>query len=115
MKVPNNDKASIPIEKIRDYLLSTSHPVGRSKAAFFNKIGYNLERIDLLSRELSSIIKENEVDKEIKTFYGNKYLVKGNIGSIFKKVIPIVTVWIIEKEDSVPRFVTAYPSYEEEE
>ena len=47
MKVPNNDRASIPIEKIRDYLLSTSHPIGRTKAVFFNKIGYNIERIDL--------------------------------------------------------------------
>ena len=67
---------------------------------------------DLLSKELSRIIQENEVDKEIRTLYGNKYLVKGNIGAMFKKVIPIVTVWIIEKEDSVPRFVTAYPSNE---
>ena len=49
MKVPNNDKAIIPIEKIRDYLLSNSHPVGKTKAVFFNKIGYDLENIDLLN------------------------------------------------------------------
>lgn len=114
MKVPNNDRASIPIEKIRDYLLSNSHPIGKSKAVFFNKIGYNLEKIDLLSKELNRIILENEVYKEISTRYGNKYLVKGNIGLAFKKTIPVVTIWIIEKEDSVPRFVTAYPSDKEE-
>ena len=114
MKVSNNDRAYIPIEKIRDYLLSTSHPVGRSKSIFFNEIGYNIKRINLLSKELNRIIRENEVDEEIRTIYGNKYIVKGNIGSMFKKAIPIVTVWIIEKEDSVPRFVTAYPSHEEE-
>ena len=31
MKVPNNDRAFIPIEKIRDYLLSNSHPKGYSE------------------------------------------------------------------------------------
>ena len=114
MKVPNSDRAFIPEEKIRDYLLSTSHPVGRSKAVFFNRIGYSIDRIDLLSKDLKRILQENEVDKEVVTPYGNKYLVKGKIGAMFKKVIPVVTVWIIEKTDSVPRFVTAYPLHEEE-
>ena len=32
MKVLNNDRAFIPIEKIRDYLLSNLHPVGSSNS-----------------------------------------------------------------------------------
>ncbi len=41
MKLPNADQAIIPPEKIRDYLLSSSHPIGKFKAVFFKSIGYN--------------------------------------------------------------------------
>jgi len=113
MKVPNNDKAFIPIEKITDYLLSNFHPVGKTKAVFFNKIGYNLEKSNLLRMELNRIILENEVYNTMSTFYGDKYIVKGNIGLRAGKSFPIVTIWIIEMENSIPRFVTAYPLHEE--
>ena len=35
MILPNIDKAVIEPEKLRDYLLSKSHPIGRFKAEFF--------------------------------------------------------------------------------
>jgi hypothetical protein len=34
MKLPNAERAEAPPEKLRDYLLSPSHPVGRFKARF---------------------------------------------------------------------------------
>lgn len=40
MKLPERDRAIIDAEKLRDYLLSPSHPVGRFKAAFFASLGY---------------------------------------------------------------------------
>ena len=88
--------------------------MGKSKAVFFNKIGYTLKGTDLLIKDLLRIVHENEIDSRMDTFYGYKYLVKGNIGMIFKNDVSIITVWIIEKESSVPRFVTAYPSHKEE-
>ncbi len=41
MRLPNAEKAVIDAEKLRDYLLSPSHPVGRFKAVFFASLGYN--------------------------------------------------------------------------
>lgn len=35
MKLPNAEQMFIPQRKLIDYLLSTTHPSGRSKAAFF--------------------------------------------------------------------------------
>ena len=87
--------------------------MGRTKAAFFNKIGYNLLEIDLLINDLCKIVLKNEVYQDIETSYGHKYLVKGKIGLRYTKVVPIMTIWIIEKEDSIPGFVTAYPSNKE--
>lgn len=39
MRLPNADRAAIDAAKIRDYLLSEMHPVGRFKAAFFSTLG----------------------------------------------------------------------------
>jgi hypothetical protein len=40
MKLPAAERAIIAQAKIRDYLLSTAHPVGRFKAPFFVSLGY---------------------------------------------------------------------------
>jgi hypothetical protein len=34
--LPNSERAIVDEAKVRDYLLSPSHPVGRFKAAFFS-------------------------------------------------------------------------------
>jgi hypothetical protein len=39
MKLPARD-AIIPPDKLRDYLLSPTHPDGRAKAEYLGKIGY---------------------------------------------------------------------------
>lgn len=39
MNLPAADRALIQPEKLHDYLLSTEHPVGRFKAAFFARLG----------------------------------------------------------------------------
>jgi hypothetical protein len=40
VKDPDWEKAEIDPAKIRDYLLSLTHPVGRFKAPFFAALGY---------------------------------------------------------------------------
>ncbi len=40
MRMPGAERAVIDSAKIRDYLLSPSHPVGRFKAVFFASLGY---------------------------------------------------------------------------
>lgn len=41
MPLPNAEDAIIEPRKVRDYLLSTTHPVGRHKAAFFERLGFS--------------------------------------------------------------------------
>jgi len=43
MCLPNADRALVEERKLRDYLLSPSHPVGRFKAALFAQLGYSQE------------------------------------------------------------------------
>jgi len=36
MELPNKEKAYIPLAKLKDYLLSETHSVGKSKAKFLS-------------------------------------------------------------------------------
>src|SRR5258708_15206453 len=50
----NADQAIIDPVKLHGYLLSTSHPIGRFKAAFFARLGYtsiNWQALDRALRE----------------------------------------------------------------
>ena len=40
MLLPGADRAIVDAAKVRDYLLSPEHPVGRFKAVFFGALGY---------------------------------------------------------------------------
>ncbi|WP_376693482.1 DUF6883 domain-containing protein [Wenzhouxiangella sp. EGI_FJ10409] len=40
LKLPAREKTEIAEEKIRGYLLSSDHPVGRHKARFFRHLGF---------------------------------------------------------------------------
>jgi hypothetical protein len=43
MRLPAAQLAIVEAAKIRDYLLSLEHPVGRYKASFFTALGYTRE------------------------------------------------------------------------
>jgi hypothetical protein len=109
MKAPNADNAVVPPEKLRDYLLSPFHPVGRSKAKFFIELGYRPNEWSVLGRDLHALLLKGEATKSIMTAYGQKYEICGAIKGPSGRSADVVTVWIIRHGESIPRFVTAYP------
>lgn len=109
MKIQNIDKAVVSPEKIKNYLLSLSHPVGRFKAIYFNKLGYSLDNWEILVEAFIYILHNNKPRKLIKNDFGVKYEVAGEINGKQNKKYNIITVWIIIKDANYPKFVTAYP------
>jgi len=55
MNLPNLEVANVPISKLKDYLLSTTHAAGRTKAEFFRKFGFSETNLDLLKEALIKI------------------------------------------------------------
>lgn len=107
MVVPNADEAVIPPEKVRDYLLSVSQPVGRLKAVFFRSLGYTAADRERLEADLRALLTfEAEVGK--RTEYGQKYVLRGRITGPAGKSVETMTVWIILEGESRPQFVTVY-------
>ena len=109
LRLPNVEKAVIDSEKLRDYLLSLSHPVGRFKAAFFSSLGYTQEDW----RQLEADLRRQHLTKDAvlrrETSYGRKYEIRGKIKGPAGKAREVVSIWIILVDEKVPRFVTAYP------
>ena len=101
-------KVAISSEKLTDYLLSRSHPIGRYKSAFFLGLGYTPEEPSVLEADLTSLLLSNADAGEV-TEFGQKVLSRGQITGPAGQTGRVLAVWIILSGDSSIRFVTAYP------
>lgn len=110
MNLPHRELAYVPISKLKDYLLSTTHVAGRTKAKFFRSFGFNETNLDLLKQALIRIAQTQKVNEEVSSPHRKKYIIDGTIHTPNDRIISIRTVWIIEKNQNKPRFVTTYPN-----
>lgn len=109
MKLPNSSLAYIPSGKLTAYLLSETHSVGKSKAKLFRSVGYNELNVSLLKEGLLSIAKTADIIDTQSSEHGIKYVIEGLLQTPVGGTLKIRTIWIVEKEQDRPRFVTAYP------
>jgi hypothetical protein len=108
VKLPGIDKLTIDEAKVRDYLLSPTHPVGRFKARFFNRLGYTQEQWQRLREDLLAIARSEEAQEGQQSDFGQKYEVHGELSGP-SRTAQIVVVWILLHGEETPRFVTAFP------
>ena len=109
MRLPQADEAIISAEKLRNYLLSGEHPVGRFKAVFFRSLGYSANdwpalEADLRAQHLPLDATEGEPSR-----YGRRFTIRGPLTGPSGRTVGLVTVWVIRMGEEVPCFVTAYP------
>lgn len=109
MQIPNSQQAYVPPEKLLDYLLSESHPVGRDKARWLARAGYSKANWKKLETDLLQIATSEHVAHESVSVHGTKYIIDGSIGITTREPQAVRTVWIIDKGSTSPRFITLYP------
>lgn len=107
--LPGVDSAIVDAAKIRDYLLSGSHPIGRFKSAFFLALGYTEADWETLAADLRAHAIQNEAIATELNAFGQKYEIRGTIEGPTGKVGMLVAVWIVLRGEDSPRFVTAFP------
>ena len=108
MPLPNGDRAVVEAAKVRDYLLSLQHPIGRAKARFFHALGFTEVDWPKLQKALQNLARSGEAEPAETNAFGQKYLVRGILQGPSREAA-IVTVWIVHHGEAIPRFVTAYP------
>lgn len=113
MQLPNRDQAYIQPSKLTGYLLSETHAVGKSKAKFFRQLGFNETNVAVLEQALLALAKSQTVHEIVKTGHGEKYVIIGPISTPLGKAVTVLTVWITDNGEDVPRFITARPHAEE--
>ena len=109
MKLPGAERAVVDPAKVRDYLLSPEHPVGRAKARFFGGLGYRREHWAELQEAIVALARTGEATGGAATSFGQKYQVRGTIRGPAGREAAVVTAWIVLRGEEAPRFVTAFP------
>ncbi len=109
MLLPGADHAVVEPRKLRDYLLATSHSVGRFKASFFASLGFTQDAWGVLAAGLRKHAAVGSVRASETTRFGQKYEVAGQLRGPNGKDAEVVAVWIILNGEEVPRFVTRVP------
>lgn len=96
MRLPNAEAAQVDAEKLKGYLLSQTHPIGRSKARFFRGIGFDESNVTVLEQGLIKIAKTEEVAGTAPSVHGVKYIVDGLITTPSGSRVRLRTVWILD-------------------
>lgn len=94
--------------KLDGYLLNKDHPIGGSKAKWFEKaLGFNKNNSQQLSSQI--IFDKSKAVQTAVTEYGTKYSQVIPIKGINGKIIEVEFVWI-KNNDGIVRLVTSIPT-----
>jgi hypothetical protein len=108
VKLPHHDGVEIDIRKVRDYLLSPVHPVGRFKARVFKALGFDASTVEVFVAEVRRIASEGEVSEVEDIEFGQKYTVPGELRGPNGSA-RVLTVWIQDSGREDVRLVTVRP------
>lgn len=109
MRLPNPDLAVVEDAKVRDYLLSASHPVGRFKSVFFVALGFSSDYWQLLRDALLQMALTGDALPGQPSPFGLKFEICGKLLGPSGRQADVVTVWMVSNGLDFPHFVTAYP------
>ena len=109
-KLGNADTALVEIEKLKDYLLSLTHPEGKAKAKFFKLFGFSEEKPEQLETSLRMHGQTRPVVETKVTEHGVKHILECNIQTPDGRNPCVRSVWIVDRGKAVPRLVTVYPN-----
>jgi hypothetical protein len=109
MNLPNHESVYVSPEKLTEYLLSTSHSTGKTKARYLRAVGFNETNTDRLLQGLTGIAQSCNIVSKVTTVHGEKFVIDGELQAPNGNIILLRTIWIIDIGQTQPRFVTAYP------
>lgn len=109
MRLPNADLAVVDDAKVRDYLLSPTHPVGRFKSAFFVALGFTPDRWQALRDDLLELARTGEALPGQHSPFGLKFEIRATLRGPSGRQANVVTVWMVSNGQDFPHLVTAHP------
>ena len=102
------EAAIISRDKVSGYLLSSSHPIGRYKAAFFATLGYSETAPEVFEQDLAKLLLAEISELDV-TEFGRKFVSRGPMTGPKGRQAFVPRSGFRLSGESVPRLVTAYP------
>ena len=109
MLLPNASNAVIDAVKLRDYVLSSSHPIGRFKVRFFAALGFTADAWPEFERALREQHLTQDASPMGIDVHGQAFAIRAILQGPTGASALVVSVWFVRAGEAVPRFVTAYP------
>jgi hypothetical protein len=107
-KLPNATNAIVDRAKLTDYVLNSSHRVGRNKArVFLAAIGMTADDAGLLETALQTAVAERDGILERSDDYGAHYSVEFVI-EVRGRSATVRSLWTVRAGEDFPRFVSAF-------
>jgi len=108
MRMPNAERAVVDDRKLLQYILSPTHPHGRTHAHLFDRLlGINLTNADILRKALLEAALRDDAQPTEKTEFGQKYEIRFSLTGP-RGVYNVLSVWLVDVTGAPPRLVTAY-------
>ncbi|MGC1218511.1 MAG: DUF6883 domain-containing protein [Phormidesmis sp.] len=108
MKLPNPDKAVMPLEKLEGYALNPEHPEGRHKAVVFRAaLGIGIAEADELRAALLMALYQQDALATQQNAHGQKYQIDFSMSTTGESVI-LRSAWIVRNGETFPRLITCY-------
>jgi hypothetical protein len=108
MKLPNGERAIVPIEKLRDYCLHPTHRVGSHKAHVFESVlGLTAAQAEALQQRLLAAARTGEAVLSMQNAYGQRYIVDFEMTTTMGTAA-VRSTWIILVGEDVPRLTSCY-------
>jgi len=109
VRLPNADRAVVEDAKIRDYLLSPTHPVGRFKSVFFVALGFSADRWELPRDALLELAAPPTLLRARPAHSGSSLKSRAILQGPTGRQADVVTAWMVSNGQDFPHFITAYP------
>jgi hypothetical protein len=107
MKLPNGDRAVIPIQKITGYCLNPNHAKGKHKARVFQAVlNITADNADILIALIQQAAIEGDVVQQDSTPQGQIFKVDWEVPNTNGEQLR--TTWEIAHNTEIPRLVTAF-------
>jgi hypothetical protein len=107
VKLPNGDKAEIPVQKLVGYCLNPNHSSGKHKAKVFaSALGITADNFQVLYELIQKAAVEGEIIQENTTEFGRQFKVDWIIPQTNN--IEIRTIWEISNTTCNPRLISAF-------
>lgn len=108
MGIPRELRTVVSRDKVQDYLLSPQHPIGRTKALFFNAFGFRAEHPEVMEFALHEHGRYSELASEERTTIGRRFVAEGILRSPDGRNPLVRSVWYCSNGQDA-HLVTAYP------